>query len=209
VLTALQAYTDKINERSWLPYLSLFILYLTALTLKTPLPPKGTTTLVAGAFLLLQAGTQIYNLTQSARQLHTQRQAQRQLLHQIEKIAQGKALVTNSSAFNFLFLSGQPFVPFHYTAFKKIYITDSYILPFLPYYQKYLEQQCTCSMYAYPAIWQYLIKEEAGAIVVSTPKRLQAIARYNTEIHNLPLPLRPLVLPNDSSMQAGIWRLQP
>lgn len=208
-LTALQAYTDKINERSWLPYLSLFILYLTALALKTPLPRKGTTALVCGAFLLLQAGLQLHTLTQCARGLRTQQQAQRQLLHQIEKTAQGKALVTNSSAFNFLFLSAQPFVPFNYTAFKKIYLTDSYILPFLPYYQKYLEQQCACSMYAYPAIWQYLIKEETGAVVVSTPNRLHAISYYNQQLHGLALPLHNIVLPKDSFTETGIWRLQP
>ena len=100
----------------------------------------------------------VCHLTKEANRMKEDLLSHQQQFQSVKNIAADRYLVTNSSVFYYLFLSNQPFHVFDFTAFRKIYITDSYIVPFLPYYKRYLERDCNCDIYNYPSFWRYLKK---------------------------------------------------
>ena len=113
-------------------------------------------------------------------------------LDTLRALAQNKTLVINSSVFNPFFLSGKPFQPFNFSSFKKIYLTNSYIIPFLPYYKRYIERECNCSVYKFPSFWQYLLISDDTVMIVSNEKQMDIVINYMRVVHNFSLPLQRL-----------------
>ena len=190
VLVIAQTYVDKVNERSWLPYIGLFILshiLLLAKSIQYGIPRKIYPLLAIGMVLLV---VHLYHLKTESNRLKENRNFQQQQLQSVKAIARNRVLAVNSSAFDFLFLSNKPFHPFNFSAFKKVYITDGYIIPFLPYYKRYLESECRCDIYAFPSFWKYLKTTQQQVVIVSQSYRLKAIDNYLSEMHQLPLAVR-------------------
>lgn len=183
-LTIAQTYVDKVNERSWLPYLGLFILchtLLLAKSIQNGFSLKLYPILALCAILFI---AHLVYLKQESNRLKANLSYQQQQLQFVKDIAQNRILVVNSSAFSFLFLSNKPFQKFNFSAFEKVYITDSYIVPFLPYYKRYLESECTCDIYDYPSFWKYLKGIPDQVLIVSEPHRLNVIGNYLSETYN-------------------------
>jgi hypothetical protein len=189
ILIALQTYTDKINDRSFSPLISLFIYCHIILLL--PYIKPGVSRLMypilAGVIILF--GIHLYYLKAEASQLKRDLADYQKNMRVISQIASGKILVVNSSSCDYLFCSNRPFHPFDFSAFKKIYITDGYNMPFLPYYRRYLERECHCDMYEFPVFWDYLRMKHNEVIVVSTIYRMNILQQYLKAVHNYNLPI--------------------
>lgn len=201
-LTIIQTYVDKVNERSWLPYIGLFILchiLLLAKNVHSGFSRKLYPLL--GVFTILFV-LHVYQLTKESNRMKEDLLSQQQQFQSVKNIAADRCLVTNSSVFYYLFLSNQPFHVFDFSAFRKIYITDSYIITFLPYYKRYLERECNCDIYNYPSFWGYLKKTNNEVIIVSGEQRLMAIKDYIHVIHQLDLPLKEL----NPSVNSNNWK---
>lgn len=186
-LSLVQTYVDKVNERSWLPYISLFIfchIILWAKGMKNATSMGKVLILMSCAILFL---VHIYELKKESNNRKNDLLLQQKQFETIKTLSAHKDLVINSSAFSCLFLSHTPFQLFDYSAFKKVYIIDSYILPFLPYYRQYLNQECSCEIYEFPSFWNYIKTRQQDAVIVSRPSRMTAIHEYLKEIHGVDL----------------------
>lgn len=189
ILSALQTYTDKINDRSFSPLISLFIFchivlllpYLTGRVSRRMYP------ILAGMAVLF--GVYLYHQKAEANQLQSDLNDYHKNLATITRVAANKILVVNSSSCDYLFSSNKPFHPFDFSAFKKIYITDGYNIPFLPYYRRYLERECHCDMYEFPSFWDYLRTKHNEVVVVSTVQRMNVLREYLRVIHGYDLPV--------------------
>lgn len=206
-LTILQTYVDKVNERSWLPYIGLFIychLLILLQTTESKLKIRNLVMIIGGViFLFFQVKQLIYE-SQQMKDEYTNGRAQYTAL---KKIAAGKILVINSSAFQILFSHNTPFEHFDFSDFEKVYITESYIIPFLPYYKQYLEKECQCDIYNYPSFWRFLQQSKSDVIVVSSEERMNAIQNYNRVVYHHALNLSPIPLQRISSMEWNAWQL--
>jgi hypothetical protein len=187
ILNIMQTYTAKINDRSFAPYLSLLLFCHVVLLLSA----KGNT-LLQRSYLLLSAALillfiQLSHLKTEAITLNSDLQKYQYNFKKIKAIATNKHLALNGSSIDYLCLSNTPFHPFDFSAFKRVYITDGSIIPFLPYYKDYLESECRCDIYAFPSFWNYLHSIRQETIIVSTPERLQIAKDYLREIHHFNL----------------------
>jgi len=189
ILSAVQTYTDKVNDRSFSPLISLFIFchlvfllpYLTGAVSRRMYP-------ILAAMLVL-FGIHLYHQKAEANQLQSDLLDYQKNLSTITKVAANKILVVNSSSCDYLFSSNKPFRPFDFSRFKKIYITDGYNIPFLPYYRRYLERECHCDMYEFPSFWDYLRTRQDEIVVVSTTHRMNILREYLKVIHGYDLPV--------------------
>lgn len=188
LLSGMQTYTDKINDRSFSPLISLFLLchiilllpYLTENVWRRMYP------VLAGIILLF--GIHLFHLKAEANQLQRDLGDYQKNLAIITKVAAHKILVVNSSSCDYLFSSNRPFHPFDFSSFRKIYITDGYNIPFLPYYRRYLEGDCHCNMYDFPSFWEYLRTRHNDVVIISTTPRMTVLKQYMMVIHGYDLP---------------------
>ncbi len=188
-LTIAQIYTDKVNERSFLPFLSLFIfchVVLLARSTATRISLWLYPLFISCSVLL---GIHFFALKEESNTLKTDLLKYQANYEKIKQVAANKYLVMNSTSFDYIFLSNVPFHPFDFSAFKKMYITDGYIIPFLPYYKRYLEQECNCDIYAFPSFWKYVNNIQQDVVIVSTPHRIKVVKGYLEEIHHFPFPV--------------------
>ncbi len=205
-LTIIQTYVDKVNERSWLPYIGLFILLHILLIVRNWRKDFALKLYPMVVIIPSLLCIHLYYLTKESRNLATNVERHRKEFAKIEALAGGKILVVNSSAINNILLHKTPFEPFDFKAFKKVYITDSYIIPFLPYYKQYMERECNCSVYEYPAIWNFIKMQEEDVIIVSKTKRLNVIKEYLKVIHQFELPLES-ISNNDERADWNAWKI--
>jgi hypothetical protein len=189
IMNAMQTYTAKINDRSFAPYISIFIfLHLILLlgSLKKNESKRGHLLLI---LFVIFFGVRITELFYEAQLLKLDLIRYQSNFEKIKKIAANRILVINSSSSDYLFLSYVPFQPFDFSFFKKVYLTDGYIIPFLPYYKSYLEKECNCNIYEFPSFWNYLKSIPTDIIVISSPQRIQIIKAYLKEIYQVDLSL--------------------
>lgn len=189
LLTSVQTYTVKVNDRSFSPLISIFIfchLLLLARYLKPRLLPY-VYPLVIGVLLLF--GFHLYYLKVESNQLKSDLAGYQSNLKTITQLAANKYLVVNSSSCDYLFSSNKPFHPFDFSAYKKLYIVDGFNMPFLPYYRRYLEKECQCDMYAFPSFWTYLRTKKEEVVVVSSTERMDILKDYLKEIRHYDLPI--------------------
>jgi hypothetical protein len=188
-LSAVQTYTDKVNDRSFSPLISLFIFCHIVLLLPdlTGNISRRIYPILAGIVLLFCV--HLYHQKAEANQLQSDLKDYQKNLATITKVATNKILVVNSSSCDYLFSSNKPFHPFDFSHFKKIYITDGYNIPFLPYYRRYLEKECRCDMYEFPSFWDYLRTKQDEVVVVSNIQRMSILREYLKVIHGYDLPI--------------------
>ena len=188
-LSAVQTYTDKVNDRSFSPLISLFIFCHIVILLPdlTGNISRRIYPILAGIVLLFCV--HLYHQKAEANQLQSDLKDYQKNLSTITKVATNKILVVNSSSCDYLFSSNKPFHPFDFSHFKKIYITDGYNIPFLPYYRRYLEKECRCDMYEFPSFWNYLRTKQDEVVVVSTIQRMSILREYLKVIHRYDLPV--------------------
>jgi hypothetical protein len=189
LLNTLQTYTAKINDRSFAPYISLFIfchVILLICSFRSRFSRKLYPIFVISFFLFF---IHVIRLKTEARILQTDLARYVSNLEKIKQVASGRYLVLNSTSIDYLCLANSPFHPFDFSAFKRVYITDGSMIPFIPYYRKYLERECKCNMYEFPGFWRYLQDNSANVVIVSEPKRMQIVRDYLMEIHKFSLPL--------------------
>lgn len=187
VLIAVQTYTDKVNDRSFLPLLSIFILAQLIAALPALLTQRRM--IVVALPVLTLSMIHLSRMSAEADTLRGYRGAYQSTLATISHVAGGKVLVVNSSSCDYLFLSNEPFRPFDFSAFHRIYITDGFNIPFLPYYRRYLEQECHCDMAAFPSFWDYLRSRHQEVVIVSTPQHLSILRSYMEAEHHYILPI--------------------
>jgi len=200
-LTLVQTYVDKVNERSWVPYIGLFILCHLLLLVKNMRPDfsgRVHPLLIACGILFL---VHIYHLKKESVRLKEDLEMKQQQFEEIKKLASGRFLAINSSVLDYFFLSCKPFHPVDFSAFKKFYITDGYIIPFFPYYKRYLENECKCDIYSYPSFWNYLNTANSDVLIVSEEERMRVIKNYLREIHGLDLSLREVNVTGNTSYE--------
>jgi hypothetical protein len=206
-LTVAQTYVDKVNERSWLPYISLFIfchIILFSKNVKRMTMRRIIPIITICSILLV---VQIYHLNAESGRMKSDLASQQRQYNAIRKLAADRILVANSSAFNSLFMSSTPFQNFDFSSFRKVYITDSYIITFLPYYQSYLEKECGCDMYAYPSFWAYLKDHKNQVLVISTASRMKAIENYLRDIHHTDLSFVAIDSSGDNELKWNAWEI--
>jgi hypothetical protein len=188
-LTCLQTYTIKVNDRSFSPLISLFIFCHFLILL--PYLNSGITRwkypILAGFFVLF--GFHLLQLKKESNQLGYDLGDYQKNLKIITEMATDKILAMNSTSCDYLFLSNKPFHPFNFSAFKKIYITDGFNIPFLPYYRRYLEKECRCNMYDFPVFWDYLRAKHEEVVIVSTTQRMNILTEYLKVIYKYDLPV--------------------
>jgi hypothetical protein len=184
-----QTYTFKIIGRSFFPFIGLFIFCHIILILKNL---GGRVSLwlyplaFAGAILF---GIYLVQLKQTTNLDKMDLAGYRTNIEKVKVIAANHYLVTNSSSCDFLFLCNTPFHPFDFSAFKRVYITDGYNLPFLPYYRRFLEAECHCNMLEYPSFWDYLRSKHNEVVIYSDSYRMNITKDYLQEIHHYTLPV--------------------
>lgn len=195
-LLLVQTYTFKINDRSFLPYMSLFVFcHVLFLARAWPWPKKSVAVYVSVTACGMLAAVQLYGLKKESDALRTQLAAYRSNFDIIKQVAGGRYLVMNSTSFDYVFLSNEPFVPYDYSAFKRIYITDGHVIPFIPYYRRYLEHECSCNMDDFPVFWDYLKSIRQDVVILSIPRRMQVLQEYLAEIYGYPLHIREIPAP--------------
>jgi len=188
-LTALQTYTVKVNDRSFSPLISIFIFCNIVMFLQHSRSGiRGLAyPLVLGVLLLF--GVHLNYLRTETQQLRHDLEEYQQNRKVITALAAHKILVVNSSSCDYLFSSNKPFHVFDFSAFKKVYITDGYNMPFLPYYRRYLEKECGCDMFEFPGFWDYLRTRHDEVVVVSAAHRMSILKEYLHAIHQYELPV--------------------
>jgi hypothetical protein len=60
-------------------------------------------------------------------------------------------------------------------------------MPFLPYYRRYLEKECKCDMYDFPAFWNYLRTKHEDVVIVSATERMNILKEYLKVVHGYEL----------------------
>ena len=133
---------------------------------------------------------QLYVLTKEAKNLKQDLLVYQSNYEKIKKIAFNKYLVLNSTAADYICLSNIPLHPFDFSAFKKIYVIDGSVIPFIPYYKCYLEKECNCDIYAYPDFYNYLKSIHDDVVIVYNPQRMELVSNYLKEIHHYYLPAK-------------------
>jgi hypothetical protein len=186
LLSLFQAYSVKINDRSFAPLFAIFIFCHTLLFLKNCAVTLRITR-ITFIFLFVTRLYFLINETQILKQEYNRYYA---ASTKIRNFAKGKILALNSSSCDYLFLSNRPFYVFDYSAFKRIYITDGFNIPFLPYYKPYLEKECGCKMNEFPSFWQYLKSQNSQVIVISTKSRINILQDYIKELYHIDLMLK-------------------
>lgn len=201
VLTVLQTYTDKLNERSFMPLLSLYILCCSFYLLERISPYKKMYVMTIFLFLFF-AGTNAFYLSKNAKQLAQARNELQEDLSKIKRLTHDKTLIINSTVFDYFFLSQSPFVTYDFSGYKRMYITDGYIIPFLPYYKGYLEQECSCDIYEFPSFWRYVLSLPRNEVVIlSQVHRIEVVRSYLKTFYDITLPIqeeRSIFIHNDA-----------
>ncbi len=189
MLSAIQTYTVKINDRSFSPLMSIFIFshLLVILPFVFQNHSLKFKTLLLAMLLLFIAHLSYLKI--EADQLKEDLSKYRYNLKVITQIASGKCLAVNSSSCDYLFSSNKPFQPFDFSIFKKLYITDGFNMPYLPYYRRYLEKECNCDMSEFPSFWNYLRLHSEQVVVISDTERVNIIKGYLKEVYSYDLPL--------------------
>jgi hypothetical protein len=182
VLIALQTYTDKVNDRSFVPLISLFILCHIIIILPYFRGLSWRTISIGGPLLVFFA-IHIHYLNTESAILRRDLGNYQSNLSAIKKVARGKILAINSSTCYYVFSCNKPFHRFDYSDFKKVYITDGYNMPFLPYYRRYLERECHCNMMEFPSFWTYLRSRKEEVVILSIPRRLRILQEYMNAVH--------------------------
>ncbi len=190
ILIVVQTYTDKLNDRSFSPYLTLFIFCHFLLMLKYYSAKKKLWLYPFSFFCFITLVFHLYSLKIESTILKKDLIIYQSNFEKIKQIARKRFLVVNSTSFDYLFLSNEPFHLFNFSSFEKIYITDGYIIPFLPYYKRYLEGECNCDIYNFPSFWYYLESIHEEVVIVSAPNRMKTIQQYIFEIYQHQLPLK-------------------
>ena len=190
ILIVIQTYTDKLNDRSFSPYLSLFIFCHFLMLMKYYSSKKTLWLYPVSFFCFIFLAFHLWSLKIEATILKKDLMIYQSNFEKIKKVAGNSFLVINSTSFDYLFLSNKPFHPFNFSIFKKIYITDGYIIPFLPYYKRYLEGECNCDIYNFPSFWYYLESVHEKVVIVSAPLRMKIIQEYIFEMYHHKLPVK-------------------
>ncbi len=193
LLILMQTYTDKINDRSFIPLIGIFI-FCHLIELLPAMVRLRRMAIVAIPVLVLVM-IHLSRLAAEAQNLDTDLKKYQATVKIIEQEARGKILATNSASCDYLFLSNRPFHPFDFSAFRKIYITDGFNIPFLPYYRRYLERECHCDVSDFPSFWSYLRQHRDDVIVISTASRMQILTDYLHGVYHTDLPVREIACP--------------
>lgn len=191
VLILIQTYTDKVNDRSFLPLISIFILCYIVAILPSVMRRMRMAVIVTPVLVLCMI--HLSRLAAEAQNLETDLKKYQTTVKAIKQAANGKILAINSASCDYLFLSNRPFHPFDFSAFRKVYITDGFNIPFLPYYRRYLERDCHCDMAAFPSFWRYLEQHHDEVVIVSTASRMKVLTDYLTGIYQFDLPVSEIV----------------
>lgn len=210
----IQAYTFKINDRSFLPNTSMFIfsLLLVALSVIYSKYRAGWNYAIVGSILIFTL-LQLNYLRNEVNILRSDLATYQYNTQKIEETAKGKYLVVNSSSFDYVFSSHRPFHPFDYSSFKRIYITDGHVIPYIPYYKDYLEGECKCSVYNFPSFWTYLKSIRKDVIIMSTPQRMEVLQEYLKVMYGYQLNIEvikamPLLKVRKSDYRDMFWDLK-
>jgi len=175
VLLLIQTYVFKVNERSFTTLLSVFIFCHLVILLRN-LPGRYLkVTLFISVFVLSMHS---YYLTADVKNLRKNLNDYVSNFKVIKSVADNRYLVLNASSFDYIFLSNKPFHPFNFHGFKSLYIPDGYVIPFMPYYRRFLESECKCDIEAFPSFWNYLKSKGNEVIIVSLPERIEVIGDY-------------------------------
>lgn len=204
----IQAYTFKINDRSFLPniavYLaSIFIVFIPTFYFSNT---KKSKLGLSFSIVLLFLAFQVRYLSKEADILKTDLEKYRFNTRMVEDVARGKYLVVNSSSFDYVFLSHEPFKPFDYSAFKKIYITDGHVIPYIPYYRDFLEKDCKCDVYNFPSFWNYIKTIRNQVVIMSTLGRMEVLREYMKVLHNYQLNIEPIKHPTMQKVRKSDYR---
>ncbi|MBS1618514.1 MAG: hypothetical protein JST76_08350 [Bacteroidetes bacterium] len=184
-LILMQTYTDKINDRSFNPLISIFLLcYIVALS-PSFIRLRRMVVILFPVLVLLMI--HLSRLSDAAQNLETDWKKYQATVTIIRGVARDKILAINSASCDYLFLSNKPFHSFDFSAFRKVYVTDGFNIPFLPYYRRYLERECQCDVADFPSFWRFLHDHRAEVIVVSTPSRMKLLTDYLLAVHHYDL----------------------
>ena len=189
-LIVAQTYVDKLNDRSFIPLLGLFIFCHIFLLFNNTGQFSAKQYYSLAFFVGIIFFIHCYYLKTESDTLNNDLSKYRANYEKIKTLAHNKTLVLNSTSFDYIFLSNKPFSPFDFSVFKKIYITDGYIIPFLPYYKRYLESECNCDIYEFPSFWGYIRSIKQNVVIVSKPYRIHVVKDYLEELYNFKLPLK-------------------
>lgn len=189
-LNVMQTYTAKINDRSFAPFLSLFLLCHIVILLRymqEGIKRRVLAILVCCGVLCI---AHVIYLKAEADTLRADWQIYRANATKIASVTQGKILAVNSNSLDYLCLANTPFHKFDFSAFGKVCITDGSMIPFLPYYKAYIEKECSCSVYHFPDVWTWLAGQREDVIILSEPGRMDIVTNYMKEVYDFTLPLQ-------------------
>jgi hypothetical protein len=189
-LIVAQTYVYKLNDRSFTPYISLFIFCHIVILIANLGPRISGWLYLISPFILILFISQFYHLVLEAGYLRKDLVIYQSNFEKIKKVAQGRFLVINAPAADYICLSNVPFRPFDFSFFKRVYVTDGSVVPFIPYYRRFLEQECKCDMYAYPGFYDYLKSIHTQVVIVSSSQRIEVIRNYLQEVYHYDLPVR-------------------
>jgi hypothetical protein len=186
-LIIMQTYVFKLNDRSFIPLISVFIfghLFLLSGIFFNRFSIKK---LGFGLVSIPLIFIQFYNTTIDAYLLKTEWKVNRANYNTIKKATKNSTLVLNASSFDYIFLANTPFAEFDVSIADRIYIVDGYTIPFMPYYRAYLEKECNLNIMSLPSFINYLKQKGNAVTFVSTPSRIKVMNDYLKEIRGINL----------------------
>jgi hypothetical protein len=191
ILIIIQTYIFKLNDRSYIPLISVFMFgHILLLADKFSNRFFAVKPYLFGLFAIL---VMIYftDIVRKSIALKSQWITNKKNYDLIKTLTKDKILVLNASSFDNIFLANRPFREFDLGIAQNIYIIDAYTLPFMPYYRAYLERDFKCSVFDFAAMITHLKTTDREVIFLSDSSRVKVMADYLKTIRGVDLKLMP------------------
>ena len=195
VLFATQTYYVKINERSFFPLLGLFSfinLMLVFMRLSQSSAAMRVSVMLVCMFGLvfqLRANTIENNI------LCKEREDYRYNLNVLHNLTGDNIIALNSSSFGFFTISNEPFKPFDFSAFPKVYLNEVQVLSTVHTYHEYLEKECSCNVDTLTNFYRFLQASDKKVYFLSVEDHMDLTRKYLLGMHNYNLDLKEVKVP--------------
>lgn len=192
-LALTETYFVKINDRAFLPFISLYSLGNLFITFYYDSGIIRRYSYVAIAVMLVFL--QCRYIAADCSILHQERLTIRSNLRRLEEKTGRNILVLNASSFRFITLANEPFRPFDFSFFDRVYVNEAQVTPTVHTYHEYLQKECGCDVTDFSRFFLFLQRSHRPVYLLSTSFRMRLILDYLHIIRHCDLELHEVRIP--------------
>lgn len=187
VLTLLQTYYVKINDRSFLPYLCMFTLGNILLWLWNSRDLSQRKFMVGLVLVGIVLAVQFQFLLYDWRMSRSERDAGRANTLVLQQKVGNNILLLNAMSYRTFFLGYEPFQPYQIPVFDRVYLNEAQVMSLIHPYKEFLDKECSCDVNDFSAFYRYLQHVDKQVYLLSPADRLDLTQRYLWTFHHLKL----------------------